>query len=65
MNDSRKCGWLPTLLFGLSLTLSANGWVSSARAEVFELKNGGKIYGKLLNADEKTPTEYVIETEEG
>lgn len=65
MDDSRKCGLLPALLFWLSLALAANGWISSAAAEVFELKNGGKIYGKLLNADEKSPTEYVIETEEG
>ena len=37
------------------------GW-SHARAEVFELANGGQIVGQLLNAEEPLRTHYEIKT---
>lgn len=36
-----------------------------AFAQVFQTKNGGKFHGKWLNENEKSPTEYEIETDDG
>jgi len=52
---------------GLSVCLGALLAVSAAaaRAETFELANGGKVKGELLNPDENPRKSYTIQLEEG
>lgn len=51
-----------TLVFVVAFVATV---VASARADVFVLKNGGRIQGQWLNSDQKPAGKYVIRTAAG
>ncbi len=51
-----------SILLTLFLAAAASG---AARADVVELRNGGKIHGEIANAGDKQATSYVISTDGG
>jgi hypothetical protein len=55
-----------TAIYLASATLLLQPWLQvSTDADVFQLRTGGQVQGKMLNEDEYPRTQYVIETESG